>query len=478
MPTTASTASATSQLITALGGGTGIDMAALAQNLANAQFAAKTDRLASQSDRLDREISAASTLKSMLLNLSTSLGDRVRAGDLSAQPSLANSAVAKASLSGATRPRGTYSLEVTALASAQALASPAYASAASAAGAGSLTLRFGTVSGASFSEDTAHSPVTITVPSGATLADVASAINSAGAGVTAFVANTADGAKLVLKGQAGAANGFVLEASETLGEEGLANLAWTPASTATNRLVAGAGNAAYKLDGLAMTSPSNSVTDAIPGLNLTLTATNAGAPTQISFADPATAITSALQDLVSAFNDVAATLKEAANSQSGDLAQDPGARTLQRALAQFGSLVIMPNATGNEPRTLAEIGLSTQRDGSFKLDTARLATIMKSEPGGVTAMFTNGLYGVYASFDALSRRASATADPGSLGGSITRYTAQKTKIAKQNTELLAKQEALRSQLINRFAKLNANVGQSKSTLSFLKNQIGAWNTRN
>ena len=473
MPT-ASLTSATSQLVTALGGGTGIDMAALAENLAAAQFAAKTDRLASQADRLDKEISSAATLKSMITNLAASLGERVRAGDLSPQPSVANTAVASASLSGAGRPKGSFSLEVTTLAAAQTLASPAYSAGTSTAGSGTLTLRFGTVAGTGFTEDTGHAAVPITVAVGATLADVASAINGANAGVTAFVAQTALGAQLVLKGQTGAANGFVLDAAETPDDPGLAALAWTPAGDAT-RLKASAANAAFKLDGLDMTSPTNTVSDAIPGLNLKLTATNPGAPTTITFADPATAISSAMQDLVSALNELSGQLGTAVNPQSGDLAQDPGARALQRALAQFGSQVIMPSASGTEPKTLAEIGLGTQRDGTFKLDTVRLTAALKADPSGVAAMFTNGLYGVFASFDAIARKATSAADPGSLGGSISRYTKAKTRIAADQTALTAKQDALRTQLVSRFAKLNSSVSVSNSTLSYLKNQIAAWN---
>lgn len=478
MPTTSSvTTTATSQLVTALGGGTGIDMAALAQNLAAAQFAAKADRLTSQSDKLDREISSASAIKSMLVNLSASLGERVRNGDLSPQPVVANNAVAKGTLSGAARPKGSYSLEVTALAAAQTLTSPAFAAPASAVGSGTLTLRFGTLSGASFTEDTAHAAAAIAIPPGATLADVASAINFANAGVSAYVARTTSGAQLVLKGQTGAANGFVLDASETPGDPGLAALAWDPAGDAM-RLKAGAGDAAYKIDGLAMTSPGNAITDAIPGLNLALTATNAGAPTQITFADPASGITAAMQELVSALNQLSATVKTAADPKSGELGQDPGARALQHALAQFGSQVIMPTATGNEPKTLAELGLATQRDGSFHLDGVRLTAALKADPAGVSAMFTNGLYGIFASFDGIARGAASASNAGSLGGSIARYTTLKTRTAEDQTALTAKQETLRSQLVSRFAKLNAGVGASRSTLSFLQNQIAAWNAKN
>jgi len=251
-------------------------------------------------------------------------------------------------------------------------------------------------------------------------------MNGANAGVTAYIAQTTSGAQLVLKGQTGAANGFVLDAVETVGDPGLANLAWSPAGDAT-RLKASAANAAYKIDGLSMTSASNTITDAIPGLNLALKATNTGAPTQISFGDPAAAITGAMQEIVDAFNEVASALRDATDPKTGDLAQDPGARALARAMSQFGSQIIMPNATGTEPKTLAEIGLGTQRDGSFKLDTARLAAVLKADPSGVAAMFTNGLYGVFASFDGITRDAITTTNPSSLGGSISKYTKMKSQ---------------------------------------------------
>ena len=80
-------------IITALGGGSGIDMAALAQNLATAQFQLRSARLTTRAETLDRQISAASSLKSQMLQLASALGERVRTGDLSPQPSLGNPGV-------------------------------------------------------------------------------------------------------------------------------------------------------------------------------------------------------------------------------------------------------------------------------------------------------------------------------------------------------------------------------------------------
>ena len=90
-------------------------------------------------------------------------------------------------------------------------------------------------------------------------------------------------------------------------------------------------------------------------------------------------------------------------------------------------------------------------------------------------MFTTGLFGVYATMDKLARSASATSDPGSLGGSIARYTARKTQLSEDQSKLVDKQEALRARLATQFAGVDRRVGASKSTLSFLQNQIDAWN---
>lgn len=478
MATTSSTSSATSSLVSALGAGSGVDMGALANNLAIAQFAGKTDRLNAKSDTLDKQISIASTLKSALLSLSSSLADRVRVGDLSPQPVIANSAVASGTLSGSARPNGTYSLEVTKLAAGQTLASGAFTASTSTVGSGTLTIRFGTVGAGTFSEDTAHAAVDIAIPAGATLDQTAKAINAANAGVTAYIANTTEGAKLVIKGAEGAANGFIIEAAEDAGSPGLSALAWEPTTGAATRLLAGSSNAEYKIDGMAMTSKTNKITNAVPGVNLDLTATNVGAPTKISFSDPSSAITTTMQDLVAALNEIVGQVNSATDPMTGDLSRDSGALALKRKLSGLSTTVVMPSAATGTPRTLGDLGLSIQRDGTFTLDTTRLAATLKANPQAAGDMFTNGLFGVYATIDGIVRKSTTIADPGSLGGSVLRYSAQKTANTKDLSTLAEKQEALRTQLTARFAAADSRIGVSKSTLTFLQNQIAAWNKSN
>jgi flagellar hook-associated protein 2 len=473
----ASTSSTSSSIISALGAGSGVDMAALAANLATAQFQDRLNRISTQQEALQSKISTASTLKSQISQLASALGDRVRAGDLSPAPMISNSSVATVTNSLATRPAGNYSLEVFSLATAQTLASPSYASKTSTVGSGTLTLRFGTATSGGFTEDTSHAAVDITIPAGATLQDVAAKINSSGAGVTAYIAQASDGAKLVIKGKDGTANGFVIDAAETAGDEGLAALAWNPSAGDSSRLLTTAGNAEYALDGISMTSPSNNLGQIAPALSVTLTGTNAGNPAQITFNDPSSAITTAMQDLTTALNEIMTSLNTATNPKGGDLARDDGARALQRQLVGLASMIIMPNASSTSVKTLSDLGLSIQRDGTFSLDTSRLQASLTRDPTGAAAMFTNGLYGVYATINKIASKATSVGVPGSLAGSVDSYTKKLSQISEENTKIAEQQEALRARLATQFSSADTRISSYKSTLSFLQAQVAAWNAQ-
>ena len=90
-------------------------------------------------------------------------------------------------------------------------------------------------------------------------------------------------------------------------------------------------------------------------------------------------------------------------------------------------------------------------------------------------MFTTGLFGIYATIDDISRKASASTDPSSLTGSINRYNAQKSKASTELAKLAEQQETMRARFIQRFAVADTRIGTSRSTLTFLQNQIAAWN---
>jgi flagellar hook-associated protein 2 len=467
-----------SSIISALGAGSGVDFTKLAEDISAASFAAQRDRLAARKTALEAQISAAGQLRGAVTGLAAALGERIRNGDLAPRGTLANPAVAQVSVPPGLSPRGTFSLEVTQLAQGQTLVSRPLASAATPVGAGTLTLRFGTAGDSSFTPDAARPAVDITVTADDTLASLANKINQASGGaVQAYVATGATGAQLVMKGREGAANGFVLEAAGPATPGSLGYLAWSPAADAGERKAA-ARDAALALDGVAMTSVSNRVTGLPGGFALALTATNTGAPTTLSFAGNTDAAAGVMQDFVAALNDIVAQLGDLAAPLGGELGNDPGARELRRDLAGLASRVVMPGAGPGEPRTLADLGLALNREGTFRLDTARLNRTLETAPDAVAGMFTLGVSGVFATMDRFARENSLVTDPGSLGGSLRRFETQLAASDARLTTIAEEQSTLRDRLARQFSASERRVAASQSTLSFLRQQVDIWSNSN
>jgi flagellar hook-associated protein 2 len=168
-------------------------------------------------------------------------------------------------------------------------------------------------------------------------------------------------------------------------------------------------------------------------------------------------------------------LKASLDPANGGLAQDPATRAARSQLLQLTSATVMPNATSGDPKTLSDLGMSIDKSGNFTLDTARLTKVLGDNPKGVAAMFTTGLYGIYGTIDGLTRNLTATGQAGSLGSAIDKYTKLKSTLADQRGQLVTQQDQVRTRLIKQFASTNSLVATSKSTLSYLQNQIAAWN---
>jgi flagellar hook-associated protein 2 len=466
-----------SSILSALGAGSGVDFIRLAEDISDATFAVQRNTAETRRTSIEAQISAAGQLRGSITGLASALGDRIRNGDLAPQAELGNTAVARVSVPAGLSPRGNFSLEVTQLAQGQTLVGKAYASRDALVGAGTLTLRFGSVDGANFNPDAARSPIDIEVTATDTLATLATKINQASGGaVSAYVATGTGGAQLVMKGREGAANGFVVEAAGAGGAAApgdLSYLGWNPATDA-GELKGSARDAAFLLDSVAMTSASNRVTGLPGGFTLNLTGTNTGAPTSLSFASNTDAISAVMGDFVAALNDIVTQLNDLAAPVGGELGSDPGARELRRDLAALAGQVVMPNAAAGEPRTLGDLGLAITRDGTFRLDNARLNAALDASPDAVAAMFTTGVSGVFATVDRFARDNSLVTDPSSLGGSLRRFETQLASTDERLAAIAEQQEDLRERLTRQFVASEQRIAASQSTLTFLRQQVAAW----
>ena len=474
---TTPTASATASIVKTLGSGSGIDTGALVTSLVQAQFAAKTDALTAKTTAVAAQISGVAKLQSGITGFATALSTLVKGGTLTTQPTVSNAAIATATaLPGATLAGLDRSVTVNALATAQSATTVAsFASRTATVGTGTITIQRGSATvanGAMGPLTPAGAAVTITIGDGdKSLDGIVKKINAANAGVTASIVTDADGsAHVVLKGQTGSNSAFTVSGSTPE----LQQLDVSETATATN--VSGqAADARLTVDGVGVTRASNTISDLIDGVKLSLTGTGSVA---LGATSPAAALTQAVADVVETYNQLLATINDETNVISGDLKDDGAARSLKTSLSRLTLTRLISD--GSSPSTLAEIGVATNRDGTLRVDSTALAKAVADHPAAVEAMFNPGsgtaAIGLSGALNTIST--AATDRVYGLAHSTQVYTERQGDITDQQAKLTNDESTATTRMTAQFAAMDARVAAYKSTQSFLTAQIDAWNNAN
>ncbi len=205
------------------------------------------------------------------------------------------------------------------------------------------------------------------------------AINAAGAGVSASIVNDASGARLALRSTStGVEHGFRLTVTDDDGTHadaaGLSRLAYDPAGGAAQmtRTLA-AANAEATINGVAVSSATNTLTDVLDGLTLRL-AQVTNAPVDLAVARDSAAVRKQVTDFSTAYNDLVRLLRELtafdeATRRAGALQGDSATVSLMR---QLRNLVGGQSQASAAFQRLADIGLEPQRDGTLRVVDSRL----------------------------------------------------------------------------------------------------------
>ena len=293
---------------------------------------------------------------------------------------------------------GSYSVAVSQLAQAQKLIAAGQTGTTDAIGAGAattLTFSFGTIAGgtlstggiyagADFTADTGKLPLTVVIGSANnTLAGIRDAINAADGGVTASIVNDGSGTpyRLALSvDDSGAASSLKIDVS---GEAAIGTLlAYDPEGTQNLSQTQASKNALLTIDGVPITSPDNSVADAIQGVTLTLAKITSGTPVTVTVARDANTLTQTVAAFVNAYNG----LNNALASMTGKgapLQGNIGALSLQR---QVRNSIGGAQVPGSALSVLSQIGVAFQKDGSLKFDATVLGAATASNPDAVSAL--------------------------------------------------------------------------------------------
>ena len=390
--------------------GSGLDVKSIVAGLVDAQKAPTTKKLDVKEASIKQQISAYGELKSKLADFQTKLStlkteSTFKQRSASVEQTAAGVTVATATAA-TTATAAAYDLEVTQLAKAQSLSTTGgntlFTSLTDVIGTGAVQVRFGTTAGTpgnayNFTNDSTLATQTITL-TGAnnTLASFRDYINAGSYGFTVSTLYDGTNYTLVLTGsQTGAKNSLQLTVTgdgdgNDVNNSGLSRLNFNAGPAALTQGNA-AQNATVRLNNITINPSSNTVTDAIPGVTLTLKNTNTNNAVKINVTADNSAVESKVGDFVSAFNTLKTklndlTVYDAATGEKGIFLGNSTTTNIKRLLSNELTQSVT-NLSGNY-RALADLGITTNTaDGTLLLDTDKFNAAVTADVNQVARVF-------------------------------------------------------------------------------------------
>lgn len=439
------------------------------------------DRLNARISSYETKISSFGTLSSLVSGFQSaakSLNTTLQKLTATSSDTSALSATA-----GSTAVPGTYSVNVSQLAQSQNLVAAGQTSSTTAIGDGTATtvtfdlgtisggtLANGVYSGATFTSN-GSGTASITIDgTNNTLEGIRDAINAASMGVTATIVNDGSGTpyRLALtSSSSGASNSLKITTSGGDGSIG-SLLGYDPAGTQNLTQTLAAQNANLTVNGIAITSASNTVSEAIQGISLTLKNTTA-TTASLTVARDTAAISTAASGFVDAYNALASQIKSRSaygteDSGGGVLAGDSALRVMQD---QLRSIFTTP-ATGGTLNSLSQVGITSKADGSLTMDSSVLNSAIAADFDDVVNLFSSSS-GFATRMDAWATTAL------SAGGLIDSRTESLKSFVKDRSEEVDRLEnrmlALQKKYTAEYTNLNLMLSRMNSTSTFLTQQL-------
>ncbi|HEY0879311.1 MAG TPA: flagellar filament capping protein FliD [Zeimonas sp.] len=379
---------------------------------------------------------------------------------------------------------GSYSLEVLALASRQTVASalPSYPSTDAVVGGGTLSIQLGTVSddGTNFTADPARTKMDITIPDGATLAQVRDAINAADAGVTASLVADGTGQRLMLRSaDTGAAQAFSVAATNagTDPESQLSALSFDPVTGSGMQRTQTASDAFVKVNGLTVAAAGNRLDGVIENVTLELKRETT-APIDIGVSSDAKALRESLDGFVKAYNDLNKliadqTRYDPATKSAGPLQGNQSAVRVQQRMREMLRTTIGDGSFNS----LNAIGLELQRDGSLSVNESKMTKALAS-PDKLQAFFA--AVGETPEQGGFSSRLSASIttllDPeGTLPAVTDSLKARQRSAEQQQERLEARLAEIQKRLMRQYTALDANLSRISGSFAGVEGLLNNMN---
>ena len=316
---------------------------------------------------------------------------------------------------------------------------------------------------------------TIAIAASATTpAGIAAAINTANLGISAQLVSTGNAEtpyKIMINGTSGATNEFSLTSLTTGG-------AAVTGVNFTSKLQS-AENAELNVNGMAITSSTNRITDAIAGTTLELFSTTNGAA-NLDFSRDTSSVKTKIQALVTAFNDANSMLTVVSDPKSTVAeygASLVGNNIVSTVRSQMRAMITTDSTSPSGGlAALRDLGLSINRSGTLELDATKLDSAMLNKFDNVVTLLTSNQEKLSATSalpagaagEAVKKLTNLLDATGAITSQSTNLTKKITDYQKELTALDTKMTALLTRYNKQFASMESIVGQSKSLQTSLK----------
>jgi flagellar hook-associated protein 2 len=449
--------------------GSGIDIDSIVKSMVAAERAPKESQLKTLESKTTTRITAIGALKSAITEFQNALGNLNKPEVFKARAASSSNADLLSVKAGVTAGAGSYKVAVSQLASGSKVALQAFKNDAAnpvALGAGTLRISVG------------DSELPITVDeSNNTLAGIRDAINKAGAdkGVSATIVTDDAGSRLVLSSSATGKDENITVVVDDGSTGDLSLLAFAggtnkPGADGSAGVITQARDAVLTIDGLTVTRKTNSIDDAIEGVTLELKGlVDEKEPLTVGVALDETGVKQQIQSFADAYNKLIGVINaqtkvtsvgEGKAPVTGALVGDATARTLLNTIRN--ELVSVQGSGGI--RALTDIGVSTQNDGTLKVDSDKLSKVVSGSFAELSELFAGD--------KGLATRLDEKLKPYTQTGGILEQrnkvmTETISKIDKQKVDLDRRITLLQDRLYKQFNAMDALVGKMASTSSSL-----------
>nr|WP_255423117.1 flagellar filament capping protein FliD [Undibacterium sp. LX40W] len=166
-------------------------------------------------------------------------------------------------------------------------------------------------------------------------------------------------------------------------------LSYDPAGVQNFTEVSTAQNASLTVNGISISSASNTVNGAIQGVSLNVSKVGSAS---ISVSANTTAVQTSITNFVKAYNDLNTTIKnltayDASTKKAGLLLGDSTTQSVQDQIRRTLSTAV--NGLGGGVTSLAQIGITFQKDGSLAVDSGKLSTALSTKFTDVGGLFAS-----------------------------------------------------------------------------------------